>query len=74
MNEDSLENQLNKEVESLNINHLNQLGNKAVKLRLIIGHGYFHGKYEILLKDDTLLLSPPQAQEYLEKLIAENGG
>jgi len=74
MNEDSLENQLNKEVESLNINHLNQLGNKAVKLGLIIGHGYFRGDYEILLKDESLLLTPLQAQEYLENLIAEAGG
>ena len=74
MNEDSLENQLNREVEMMSLNHLNELGNKAVSLGLIIGHGFFRGEYEILRKEETLSLSPEKAQDYLTKLIEENGG
>ena len=74
MNEDSLENKLNQEVEMMSINHLNELGNKAVSLGLIIGHGYFRGEYEILTKEETLLLSPQKAQIYLQKLLDEKGG
>jgi hypothetical protein len=71
MTEDSLENQLNREVESLSINHLNELGNQAVKSGLIIGHGYFRGEYEILLKDETIVLPPEKALTYLKELIEE---
>lgn len=74
MSEDSLENQLNQEVEMMSINRLNELGNQAVKLGLIIGHGFFRGEYEILLKDETLTLTPEKAQIYLQKLIEEKEG
>lgn len=74
MNEDSLEKQLNQEIDMMSINQLHQLGNKAVNLGLIIGHGFFRGEYEILRQEETLLLTPEKAQIYLEKLIQEAEG
>lgn len=48
---------------------LNELGNRAIALKLILGHGYHQGKYELLHRDKTLLLSPPEARSYLQALI-----
>jgi hypothetical protein len=69
MNEDSLEKQLNQEIDMMSMNQLHQLGNKAVSLGLILGHGFFRGEYEILKQEETLLLTPEKAQIYLENLI-----
>ncbi|MEQ8996216.1 MAG: hypothetical protein RID53_06885 [Coleofasciculus sp. B1-GNL1-01] len=71
MNEDFIRQKLNQELDSISINNLTQLGNQAVQLGLIAGHGYHKGKYEILRQGEALLMSPDEAQTYLEKLIQE---
>jgi len=71
MNEDMIRQQLNQELDAININKLTQLGNQAVQLGLIAGHGYHKGKYEILRQGKALLMSPDEAQAYLEKLIQD---
>jgi hypothetical protein len=40
MNEDSLKQRINLELESISWNQLTEVGNQAVKLGLIAGHGY----------------------------------
>jgi hypothetical protein len=62
------------EVEINNLNQLTNLGNQAVKLRMILGHGYHGGQYEILHSDKVLLMSALEAQSYLEELIDKNPG
>ncbi len=52
-------------------NQLNQLGNRAIALGLIIGHGHHAGKYEILSRQEVLLLSPREAYSYLQALIKQ---
>jgi hypothetical protein len=69
MNEDSLKQRINLELESISCNQLNELGNQAVKLGLIAGHGYHKGQYEILRQGKALLMSPDEAIEYLQGLI-----
>lgn len=54
---------------------LNTLGNRAIALGLLIGHGYHQGQYELLLAATAtdpvtpLLLSPREAYGYLKALI-----
>lgn len=69
MNEEELRQQLDREMESLSYNRLHKLGNEAIQKGLIIGHGYRGGKYEILRKDEELLLDPEKAEKYLEDLL-----
>lgn len=69
MNENDLKQQLDLEVESTGINELTKLGNKAVSMGLIAGHGFRGGKYEILRGGDAILLPVNEATEYLEQLI-----
>jgi hypothetical protein len=69
MNEDSLKQRINLELESISCNQLNELGNQAVKLGLIAGHGYHKGQYEILRQGKALLMSPDEAIQYLQQLI-----
>lgn len=71
MNEDFIRQKLNQELDSISINNLTQLGNRAVQLGLIAGHGYHKGQYEILHQGKSLMMSPDEAQTYLEKLIKE---
>ncbi|MEQ8468921.1 hypothetical protein [Coleofasciculus sp. E1-EBD-02] len=71
MDEDIIRQKLNQELDAISINKLTQLGNQAVQLGLIAGHGYHKGKYEILRQGEALLMSPDEAQTYLEKLIQE---
>jgi len=52
------------------INLLNELGNLAVSLKLIGGHGFHRGQYELLREGTFLLMTPIEAQQYLEELIA----
>ncbi|WP_404786974.1 hypothetical protein [Altericista sp. CCNU0014] len=56
--------------ETTSINQLNDLGNRAVQLGLIAGHGYHGGKYEILRQGKAILLSSQEAATYLAELIA----
>lgn len=69
MNEDSLKQRINLELETISCNQLNELGNQAVKLGLIAGHGYHKGQYEILRQEKVLLMSPDEAIEYLQQVI-----
>lgn len=73
-NEEWLKHQLNQEMESISLNKLTKLGNQAIHLGLIAGHGYRGGRYEILRQGQALLMSPDEAQTYLENLIKEIGG
>ncbi|HEY9300553.1 MULTISPECIES: hypothetical protein [unclassified Coleofasciculus] len=66
--------QLNMEVEAMSFNELNELGNRAVSLGLILGHGYRSNQYEILRKNEVVMLTPKEAAAYLKKLIGEVGG
>lgn len=50
MTDDSLENRIHLELESLQYNELHELGNRAQAAGLIMGHGHRQGKYEICAK------------------------
>jgi hypothetical protein len=52
------------------INHLTEMGNRAVSLKLIAGHGFHQGQYELLRDGQALLMTPGDAQGYLEELLA----
>lgn len=69
MNENDLKYQLDLEVESMGINKLTEVGNAAVSMGLIAGHGFRGGKYEILRKGQVILLPVEEAMDYLEQLI-----
>ena len=69
MNEKHLKQQLDLEVESIGINTLTEVGNMAVSMGLIAGHGFRGGKYEILQKGQIILLPAREAADYLEQLI-----
>ena len=69
--EELLRQQIQQEGEVISINLLNELGNRAVELGLIAGHGYRDNKYEILRQSQAIILSPKEAQSYLQNLIAE---
>ncbi len=49
MNDQDLRHQVELEVETMSINKLTEVGNMAVSMGLIAGHGFRGGKYEILL-------------------------
>lgn len=72
MDEDMMR-QLNLEVEAMSINELTELGNKAISLGLILGHGYRGGKYEILKRNEAILLTPKEARDYLKNLLEQAG-
>lgn len=72
--EDEVLRQINQEVEAMSFNELNELGNKAVSLGLIIGHGYHKGQYEILRRNEVVTLPPKEARTYLKNLIEQVGG
>ena len=74
MNEDQLRQRLNNEVDSLSINYLTELGNRAISLGLIAGHGYRGGQYELLYQGKAVMFSPQEAQTFLEKLLQDAGG
>jgi len=73
MDEELLGNRMNLEVESIGLNQLNDLGNKAISLGLIAGHGHHGGQYELLHQGKVITISPGEAVTYLEKLIQEVG-
>lgn len=55
--------------ESDGWNELSSLGNRAVTLNLIIGHGFHRGQYEVLHRSEALLMSPQEAIAYLQEII-----
>ncbi|HBE21812.1 MAG TPA: hypothetical protein DEG17_18235 [Cyanobacteria bacterium UBA11149] len=73
MDEEWIKHSLNQEIEILSLNKLTELGNQAIRLKLIAGHGYRGGKYEILRQGKALMMSPEEAQTYLENLIKDIG-
>jgi hypothetical protein len=66
-------NRMNLELETIGMNKLNDLGNNAIRLGLIAGHGHHGGQYELLHKGKVVTLSPSEAVTYLENLIQEVG-
>jgi hypothetical protein len=58
--------------ESVFTKELTKLGNQAVKMSLISGHGYHGGKYEILCNGQIFLLTPEQAHSYLKDLVKQH--
>ena len=69
--EELLRQQIKQEGDIISVNLLNELGNKAIELGLIAGHGHRGGKYEILRQGEAIMLPPKEAQSYLQNLIAE---
>ncbi|MEO1094784.1 MAG: hypothetical protein AAFX01_07780 [Cyanobacteria bacterium J06638_28] len=69
MSDDSIRQQLDLEVECISLNQLNDMGNQAVALGLIAGHGHHRGQYEILRQGKVLLMSPQEAFTYLQSLV-----
>ena len=64
-----LKHQLNQEIESISLNQLTDLGNQAVSMGLIAGHGYHKDQYEIIRQGKILTLPVQDAFDYLEGLI-----
>ncbi|MDJ0706120.1 MAG: hypothetical protein QNJ46_22845 [Leptolyngbyaceae cyanobacterium MO_188.B28] len=69
MTDDFVRRRLDAEIEQISLNQLNELGNQAISLGLIIGHGHHRGQYEILRQGEVLLMSPQEAISYLQNLI-----
>ncbi len=69
MNDEELRERMNLEMETMSINRLTEVGNLAVSLGLIAGHGFHGGKYEILKRGQIILLPVNEAETYLEQLI-----
>jgi hypothetical protein len=69
MNDEELRERMNLEMETMSINRLTEVGNLAVSLGLIAGHGFHGGKYEILKQGQIILLPVNEAETYLEQLI-----
>jgi len=62
---------IDRDTEVMGWNQLSSLGNHAIQRGLIIGHGFYKGKYEILKQGEPLLMSPDEALTYLQRLIRE---
>jgi hypothetical protein len=71
--EEMFTNRMNLELESISMNQLHELGNQAMSLGLIVGHGHHGGQYELLQKGKVVTLPPNEAVTYLENLIQEAG-
>jgi hypothetical protein len=71
LDEELFENRLNLELQTIGLNQLNDLGNQAVSLGLIAGHGHHRGQYELLRQGKVVTIPPSEAVGYLENLIKE---
>jgi len=60
---------LDRDMEAMSWNQLSTLGNRAIAMKLIVGHGFHRGQYEILHSGKALVMSPDEAVTYLQKLI-----
>ena len=69
MSDDGVRPKMDREREAMSLNQLNALGNRAVALGLIAGHGHHRGQYEILRQGQVRLMSPREAVTYLQSLI-----
>ena len=72
MPSDDLNEQLDLELETISTNQLTELGNRAIQLGLIAGHGYHGGQYELLRQGQFILLPPHEAEQYLRALIDDS--
>lgn len=69
MNEDELKSLLELEIDTVSINQLTELGNLAISMGLITGHGFHGGQYEILRQGKMILLPANEAANYLQQII-----
>lgn len=69
MHDDGLKRRLDLEIETLSLNQLNNLGNQAVRMGLIAGHGYHKGQYELIRQGQVLTMTVEHAFQYLQNLI-----
>ncbi|MEA5467635.1 hypothetical protein [Spirulina sp. 06S082] len=67
--EEKLRQKLDDELDMMSFNRLHELGNQAIKEGAIAGHGFRNGQYEILQDGEAKLMTPEEAQQYLEELI-----
>ncbi|NJL86321.1 MAG: hypothetical protein HC886_10630 [Leptolyngbyaceae cyanobacterium SM1_1_3] len=67
--DDPIKQRLNLEIEGMSVNQLTELGNQAIQMGLIAGHGYRRGQYEILRQGKVVLLPPQEALIYLQDLV-----
>lgn len=70
--QDEQDEQLDLELETISTNQLTELGNRAIQLGLIAGHGYHGGQYELLRQGQFILLPPHEAEQYLRALIDDS--
>ncbi|MEO0535457.1 MAG: hypothetical protein AAF215_16495 [Cyanobacteria bacterium P01_A01_bin.123] len=61
--------EIQRDLEAIGINQLTNLGNRAIELGLIAGHGYHKGQYELIRQGKILLMTPDEAVTYLVDLI-----
>jgi len=57
------------QAENVGLSTLTHLGNEAVALGLIAGHGHHQGKYEIIHNGEIITVSSGEAVTYLQDLI-----
>ena len=69
MDKEELTMKLNLELESIGLNQLNELGNQAISMGLIAGHGHHQGQYEILRDGAVLMMTADEAVTYLQELV-----
>ena len=65
----SFESLFEPDTDDFDYSQLNELGNRAIALGLLLGHGYRGRQYELLQRGEVLLLSPSKAYAYLKALI-----
>ena len=69
---ETLKNKMNLELETLSVNQLHTLATQAIEKKLIAAHGYRGGQYELLCNGEFILLSPTEAIQYLQELLASD--
>lgn len=69
MNNSSTQSTPDYEHENVDLTQLNALGNQAVRLGFIAGHGHRQGQYEILRQGEVLTFSPQAAALYFQDLL-----
>lgn len=74
MEEDQMRQRLEQEMDMISINNLTELGNRAIQLGLIAGHGYHQGQYELIREGKIMLMSPQEAATYLQELVEQAEG
>jgi hypothetical protein len=70
--DDAIDFSQNPEVEITHVNQLHDLAGQAMRLGLIIGHGYHQGQYELIRQGQILMMPVDEAVQYLSRLIGES--